>query len=97
MHEPLGLLVQVIGKSRLERLAHPRSPFFGLAAGAAAGVGSALVRSAADLSRVARNSLSWLQFGHSRELASCKPRMCNRFASCAMPRKSHAGLNSSSG
>ena len=70
-HQPLGLLVQMIGKGRLERLAQPRSPL----------VGAAASRSGALLSRVARNSLSVDQLGHSREFASRSPTRCSRLAS----------------
>ena len=49
VHQPLGLLVQMVGESGLERLAQPRSPFFGGGAvSEVAGAGAALVRSAAD-------------------------------------------------
>src|SRR5438270_13632139 len=67
VHQSLGLRIQMVWKRGLKRLTHPRSPFLG--------AGTALPRSAAERSRTARNSLSGLQFGHSRELARSRPRL----------------------
>ena len=54
------------------------------------GQGADPPRSPADWSRVARNSLSGLQFGQARELARSRPRSWSSCASSAMPLKSQA-------
>ena len=59
-HQPLGLLVELVGKRRLERFAQPRSPLRG---------GGAAPRSPGVSSRSERNWLSSLQLGQSAELA----------------------------
>lgn len=90
-HQPIGFEVRLGGECVFERPAQPRSPFRDDATGAAP------IRSAAVRSRAARNSLSALQFGHSRELASRRPTWCTRLAVCATPRQSQSACHSSLG